>query len=69
MMRDLLEQCKYKYSDLTIHKYMKELGLRSITIRKKPNYKKGKTHKVYPNLLNQNFVVEAKSLIAPIRYS
>lgn len=42
---------------------MKELGLRSITRRKKPDYKKGKAHKVYPNLLNQNFVVEAKNKV------
>lgn len=35
---------------------MNELGLRSITRRKKPGYKKGKANQVFPSLLNQNFV-------------
>ena len=42
MMRDLFVQRKYIYSSPTIHKYMKELGLRFITRRKKPVYRKGK---------------------------
>ena len=63
MMRDLLEQRNFKYCNLTIYKYMKELGLRSITRRKKPDYKKGKASKVFPNLLNQNFVTESKNQI------
>lgn len=63
MMRDLLEQRKYKFSNLTIYKYMKELGLRSITRRKKPNYKKGKANQVFPNLLNQNFATDSKNKI------
>lgn len=63
MMRDLLELRNYKYSNPTIHKYMKELGLRSITRRKKPDYKKGKVNKVFPNLVNQNFVTDSKNKI------
>ncbi len=43
-------------SKTTIHKYMnKELGLTSIVRRKRPGYVKGNPHKVFPNLLNQNF--------------
>lgn len=63
MMRDLLAQRRINYSNQTIHKYMKELGLRSITRRKKPNYKKGKANKVFPNLLNQNFIATSKNEI------
>lgn len=42
---------------------MRELGLRSITRRKKPNYKKCNTNKVFPNLLNQNFTAKAPNQI------
>ena len=63
MMRDLLAQRRINYSNQTIHKYMKELGLHSITRRKKPNYKKGKANKVFPNLLNQNFIATSKNEI------
>lgn len=62
-MRDLLEQRKYKYSAPTVYKYMKELGLRSITRRRKPDYKKGKANKVFPNLLNQNFKADGKNKV------
>lgn len=45
-------------SKTTAHKYMnKELNLFSIARPKKPNYKKGKPHKIFENLLNQNFYV------------
>lgn len=47
----------YTCSLLTVHKYMKELGLRSIAYKRKPPYVKGKKHSVFPNLLNRNFVV------------
>lgn len=36
----------------------KELGLTSIVKRKKPGYIKGHAHKVFPNLLNQNFTTD-----------
>jgi putative transposase len=40
----------------TVHKYMnKELGLHSIVMRKKPGYVKGHAHKIFPNLVKQNF--------------
>ena len=46
----------YCYSKATIHKYMnKELSLKSIVRRKKPDYHKGKAHKVFENRLEQNF--------------
>jgi len=59
MMRELLKRKNYRYSNPTIYKYMNELGLCSITRRKKPGYKKGKANQVFPNLLNQNFVTQA----------
>ena len=55
MMCNYLNQCNITYSDITVYKYMKELGLRSIVRKKKPNYVKGNANKVFPNLLNQNF--------------
>lgn len=40
----------------TVHKYMnKELGLYSIVMRKKPAYRRGTPHEIFPNLLKQNF--------------
>jgi transposase InsO family protein len=45
-----------KRSALTIHVYMNQiLGLHSIVRPKKPDYCKGKPHKIFPNLLNQDF--------------
>ena len=40
MMNDYLKGIGSIRSDLTIHHFMNELGLRSITRRKKPNYVK-----------------------------
>lgn len=46
-------------SKTTVHKYMnRELGLTSIVKRRKPGYVKGNALKVFPNLLNQNFMSE-----------
>ena len=43
-------------SPLTVHKYMnKELGLASVVRRKKPDYRKGTAHKVFENLVHQEF--------------
>jgi len=42
---------------------MKELRLRSIVRRKKPDYRKGSAHKVFPDLLNQNFYAEKPNRI------
>ena len=58
-MRVFLARKGIRLSKTTIHKYMnKELHLHCICRRKKPGYRKGRAHKVFPNLLNQNFVVE-----------
>ena len=43
----------------TVHRYMnRELGLLAVVRRRKPNYCKGHAHKVFPNLLQQNFTAE-----------
>ncbi len=55
MMQKLLSAHGFDHSAGTIHKYMKELRLRSIVRRRKPRYEKGNAHKVFPDLLNQNF--------------
>ena len=55
MMKKLLEPYGFILSKVTIYKYMKELGLKSIVRRKKPDYRKGPVHKVFPDLLNQKF--------------
>ena len=55
-MRVFLSRKKIYLSTTTVHEYMnKELGLMSVVRRKKPNYRKGKAHKVFPNLLQQDF--------------
>ncbi len=57
-MKVFLERKGIHLSKTTIHKYMnQEMHLYSICRRKKPNYKKGRPHKLFPNLLEQNFVV------------
>ena len=58
-MRVYLARKGYVYSKTTIHKYMnKEMGLRSIVRRKKPNYAYGKPHKIFENKLAQNFTAD-----------
>ena len=55
-MKVYLARKGHNYSSLIIHKYMnKELGLTSVVRRKKPGYIKSTTHKVFDNLLQQNF--------------
>lgn len=45
-----------KLSALTVHVYMNQiLGLQSIVRPKKPGYRKTKPHKIFKNLLNQDF--------------
>lgn len=59
-MRVYLERRGFYLSSLTIHKYMnRELGLYSVVRRKKPDYKKGTSHKVFDNLLSQDFTAES----------
>ena len=63
-MRVFLARKQIVLSKTTIHKYMnKEMKLHCICRRKKPGYKKGHAHKIFPNLLNQNFVVEKANQI------
>lgn len=38
---------------------MKELGIRSVIMRKKPAYKKGLQHELFENLLNRDFTSDA----------
>ena len=59
MMKAYLERKGIVLSTLTVHNYMNtELGLMSVTRRKPPEYKKGKPHKVFPNVLGQNFTCD-----------
>jgi putative transposase len=63
-MRIFLNRKSIVLSKTTVHKYMnKELGLISIVKRKKPGYVKGHAHKVFQNLLNQNFMAEKPNRI------
>jgi len=55
MMKIFLAKKKIYLSKITVHKYMKELNLQSVVMRKRPPYIRGKTHKVFENLLNGNF--------------
>jgi putative transposase len=55
-MRIFLSRKGIIRSKPTVHKYMnKELGLHSIVMHNKPQYRKGHAHQVFPNLLKQNF--------------
>lgn len=55
-MRVFLMRKNIHLSAATVHKYMnKELGLHSIVRPKKPGYRKGKPHKIFDNLIEQNF--------------
>ena len=46
-------------SNQTVHKRMnQELGIKSVTRRKRPEYRKGTAHKVFPNLLEQDFACD-----------
>jgi putative transposase len=58
-MKDHLDRNNIHISCLTVHVYMnRELGLKSVSRRRKPDYEYGKPHKVFKNLLNQNFTAE-----------
>ena len=59
-MRVFLARKGIKLSKTTVHKYMNRcLKLKSVCRRKKPSYKKGNPHKIFPNLLEQNFHAES----------
>ena len=58
-MQIYLKREGYSYSKLTIHRYMnRELQLRSIVRRRKPDYTYGEAHKIFENLLQQDFHAE-----------
>lgn len=58
-MRVFLARKNIKLSALTVHHYRNgDLQLYAIVRRRKPDYRKGKAHKVFDNLLNQNFSAE-----------
>ena len=50
-MKVYLERKGIHLSKLTVHKYMKGLGLYSIVRRKKPGYEHKAMHKRFPNIL------------------
>lgn len=55
-IRAYLARKGIQLSALTVHVYMNQLlGLRSIVRPKKPGYQKGKPHKIFENLINQDF--------------
>jgi Transposase and inactivated derivatives len=61
-MRVFLERKHICLSAATVHKYMnREQQLFSIVRRKSPGYRKGKPHKVFDNLLMQNFSAERRN--------
>lgn len=55
-MKAYLERRNIRLSNLTVHRYMnKELGIKSIVRRKKPDYHYGEPHRKFDNLLQQDF--------------
>lgn len=58
-MRVFLERKNIRLSAPTVYKYMnKELGLLAIARRKKTKYQIETPHKVFPNLIQQNFTAD-----------
>ena len=63
-MKVLLERENIFLSRVTVHKYMnRELNLRCICRRHRPEYRKGHAHEIFPNLLQQNFITEQRNHI------
>lgn len=63
-MRIFLARYGIYLSKTTVHKYMnKELNLAAIIMRKKSGYTSGKKHKIFDNLLKQNFKVNEKNKV------
>lgn len=54
-MTTLLIRKRIIISKHTVYKYMKELGIRSIVMRKRPAYIRGKAHKIFTNLVDRKF--------------
>lgn len=55
MIKMLDRDNKLNCSKNTVHKYMKELKLKSIVFKSKPHYIKGECHKKFKNLINRDF--------------
>ena len=63
-MKVLPEREHIFLSRVTVHKYMnRELNLRCICRRHRPEYRKGHAHEIFPNLLQQNFITEQRNHI------
>lgn len=64
VMQKLLLRHGISLSNNTVHKYMnKDLNLAAVIMRAKGNYKTGRKHKIFDNLLNQNFHIEKKNSV------
>ena len=63
-MRIFLQRYGIYLSNYTVHKYMnQQLNLTAVIMRKNPKYKRCKKHKIFDNLLNQNFTVDEKNKV------
>ena len=63
-MKVFLEREGIYLSKTTVQKYMnEELKLQSICRRKRPGYRKSRPHKIFPNLLHQDFRVTEKNQV------
>ena len=63
-MKIFLERRNIFISKTTVHKYMnKEMSLFYVACRRKPGYKKGSMHKLFPNLLKRAFVANAPNRV------
>lgn len=58
-MQIFLARKNISLSKTTVLKYMKELNIRSVVLRKKPRYYKGECYKRFGNLLKQDFTADA----------
>lgn len=63
MIRIFLARKNIHLSKNTVLKYMKELKIRSVVLRKKPRYHKGECYKKFDNLLKQEFCVTKKNKV------
>lgn len=60
----LLRQAGFRLSERTVTRYMKEMGLRSKTVKKYKATTNSKHHlPVYPNVLGQNFTVSQRGIV------
>lgn len=59
MIGDLLRLQGISICNNTVYSYMKQMGLQSIIMRKKPDYVYGKKHHIYENLIDRDFTASA----------